>query len=59
MLGSISDATRDVEPEVWRRFLTIVLDGLRARPEAATPMPVAPLTYDEVPRVMSAPKPRR
>src|SRR6476469_791823 len=59
MIGSIMDATHEVRPEVWRRLLTIVIDGLRARPGAATPMPVAPLTYDEVPRVMSAPKPRR
>lgn len=31
MLGSLSDCTRDVDPEVWRRYLGIVTDGLRAR----------------------------
>ena len=31
MLGALSECTRDVEPEVWRRFLGIVTDGLRAR----------------------------
>ena len=58
MIGSIMDATQEVRPEIWRRLLTIVIDGLRARPGGATPMPVAPLTYDEVPRVMSGPRTR-
>ncbi|MEP6953853.1 MAG: helix-turn-helix domain-containing protein [Solirubrobacteraceae bacterium] len=59
MIGSIMDATREVRPDVWRRLLTIVIDGLRAQPDVATPMPVAPLAIDEVPRVMGAPKSRR
>jgi AcrR family transcriptional regulator len=29
MLGALSECTRDVDPEVWRRFLGIVTDGLR------------------------------
>ena len=29
MLGSLSECTRDVDPEVWRRFLGILTDGLR------------------------------
>jgi AcrR family transcriptional regulator len=29
MLGSLSECTRDVDPEVWRRFLGIITDGLR------------------------------
>lgn len=39
MLGTALDFSRDVEPELWRRYLTIVLDGLRARRDDATPLP--------------------
>jgi AcrR family transcriptional regulator len=31
MLGAISECTRDVDPEIWRRYLGIVTDGLRTR----------------------------
>ena len=41
MLGAVMDRTREVEPELWRRYLGLVLDGLR--PEAATPLAVGPL----------------
>jgi AcrR family transcriptional regulator len=58
MIGSIMDATHHVRPDVWRRLLTIVIDGLRAEPGAATPMPVDPLGVDEVPKVMGGPRPR-
>jgi AcrR family transcriptional regulator len=33
-LGAIVDFTEKVVPETWRRFLDIVLDGLRAHPGA-------------------------
>ena len=58
MIGSIMDATHDVRPDVWRRLLTIVIDGLRAQPGDATPMPVGPLALDEVQRVMGGPRRR-
>jgi AcrR family transcriptional regulator len=32
MLGSFIERTRDTSPDLWRRYLEIVLDGLRARP---------------------------
>lgn len=60
MIGAIMDATREVRPDVWRRLLTLVIDGLRAQPDVATPMPVGPLELDETQRVMGAPRtPRR
>ncbi|MEV0712275.1 TetR/AcrR family transcriptional regulator [Nocardia aurea] len=46
----IVEATSDVAPEVWRRHLALVLDGLRA--PAAHPLPVAPLTEDELMRAL-------
>jgi hypothetical protein len=44
MLGSVIDAARDLEPELWRRYLAIVLRGLRAEPTTAQPLPVGPLS---------------
>jgi hypothetical protein len=41
-VASTMDATRDVAPDAWRRYLALLLDGLR--PEAAHPLPVPPLT---------------
>jgi AcrR family transcriptional regulator len=40
--GRVIDATADVAPDLWRRFLGLMLDGLRA--EAASPLPHPPLT---------------
>jgi AcrR family transcriptional regulator len=34
----------------WRRSLALILDGLR--PGAATPLPVPPITYEEIERAM-------
>ena len=43
MLASLADYTREVEPELWRRFLAIVLDGLRARRSRPSPLPAEPI----------------
>ena len=43
MLNSIADFSRDVEPELYKRYLAIVLDGLRRRPDAE-PLPVEALS---------------
>lgn len=40
--GRVLEATHDVAPDLWRRFLGLLLDGLRA--DAATPLPRGPLT---------------
>jgi hypothetical protein len=37
MLGAVMDRTRDVTPELWRRYLGLILDGLR--PDAASALP--------------------
>jgi AcrR family transcriptional regulator len=52
MLGSVIDAARDVEPELWRRYLAIVLRGLRAEPTPAQPLPVGPLSEEKFEDVM-------
>ncbi len=56
MLGSIIDRTRKVEPELWRRYLGLVLDGLR--PGAATPLPLPALDVSSLDAVMRTPSRR-
>lgn len=46
MVSSVIQHTRPVSSTVWRRYLTIVLDGLRVRP-GLTDLPVVALTTDE------------
>jgi AcrR family transcriptional regulator len=59
MLSSLIDASRDVEPELWRRYLGIVLRGCSAAPDDASPLPSPPLEPDQVDLVMAAHKPVR
>jgi AcrR family transcriptional regulator len=54
MLGALADATRDVEPELWRRFLAIILDGLRTRRGAPSPLAPGPLDDPSLDRAMAA-----
>jgi AcrR family transcriptional regulator len=46
--GRVIERTEGVAPDQWRRFLALVLDGLRA--SAATPLPVAPMTPAQLDR---------
>jgi AcrR family transcriptional regulator len=48
-VGRVIEETKAVAPELWRRHLGFLLDGLRA--EAATPMPHPPLTRAQLNRV--------
>jgi AcrR family transcriptional regulator len=50
MLGAVMDRTRDIAPDVWRRYLGLILDGLR--PAAATRLPVGALAAPEIDAVM-------
>src|SRR5437016_7848926 len=45
MLGAVIDSTHTIEPDAWRRYLGIVLDGLRTR--RSTPTALAPGALDE------------
>lgn len=40
--GRVVDATRDVAPEFWQRYLALTIDGLRTR--SASQLPQPPLT---------------
>ncbi len=60
MLTPVLDSARDVQPELWRRYFEIVVQGLRAHPAPPEPLSAPPLDPANVPRVMSAFKlPRR
>ena len=50
----ILEFTASAAPEVWPRYLSIILDGLRARPAGANaPLSPAPLDDDQVDACMS------
>lgn len=46
MLGRLGALTSDTYPDLWRRQLALVLDGLRTSRPAPTPLPAAPLSVD-------------
>jgi AcrR family transcriptional regulator len=45
MLGAVTDHLG--QPELWRRYLVIIIDGLRARPDGSSPLPDVPIAEDE------------
>jgi AcrR family transcriptional regulator len=57
MLGSLSECTRDVEPDVWRRFLGILTDGLRTRRDAPTALACGGLEPEQVQRTLRSWRP--
>jgi AcrR family transcriptional regulator len=60
MLTAVIDASREVKPELWRRYLEIIIQGLRADPGPPAPLGTPALEQDEVAQVLSAFKlPRR
>ena len=46
MVGTVSDHIG--QPGLWRRYLAIVIDGLRAGPGEPSPLPVEPASDDEM-----------
>lgn len=51
-LNAIMGRSRDTHPDLYRRYLHLLLDGLRAEPGNPTPLPVAALTSDQTHAVM-------
>ena len=47
LLTDAAQFASQASPEIWRRYLTIVLDGLRPGREGVTPLPVAALSPEE------------
>ena len=52
MLGSLSECTRKSDPEVWRRFLVILMDGMRTRRDEPTPLGCGALTVEQTQSTM-------
>ncbi|TJZ79392.1 TetR/AcrR family transcriptional regulator [Rhodococcus oryzae] len=48
MLDAVIDFGRPVSPDTWRRYLSLVLDGMRAEGATRDPLPLAPLTDEQV-----------
>ena len=48
MMRSVADYTATTDRQVWRRALGILLDGIRTRRDAPTPLPVEALSYAQV-----------
>jgi AcrR family transcriptional regulator len=51
-LSELATATHDVDPEVWRRILVILLDGLRPDRRRPSPMPTPSLDQHGLTTVM-------
>jgi AcrR family transcriptional regulator len=48
MIGATAEYARKVRPDLWRRYLALMLDALRPARESYTPLPVAELSVDEL-----------
>jgi AcrR family transcriptional regulator len=59
MVGTIIDVSREYEPELWRRFLAIVVQGLRAEPRPPERLPTPPPKPDTVQQMLAAWRPAR
>jgi AcrR family transcriptional regulator len=47
VLTDAAQFAREVRPDLWRRYLTLVFDGLRPDREGVTPLPAAALSPEE------------
>src|SRR3954454_8158092 len=52
MLGAVIDAARDVSPELWRRYLTICLQGLRPATPSPAPLDVPAVTPQQLEQLL-------
>jgi AcrR family transcriptional regulator len=58
VLTEVAQLARQVSPEIWRRYLALVLDGLRPEREGVTPLPVPALRPEELEMAMRQNAPR-
>lgn len=60
MLGTVLDFSRDIAPDLWRRYVALVLDGMRARRDDPSPLPEPALDQPQLDAAMGSWKlPRR
>jgi hypothetical protein len=48
MLGATAEYAREVRPDLWRRYLALILDALRPSRTGFTELPVPELSVDEL-----------
>jgi AcrR family transcriptional regulator len=58
-LSPIMERSRTIEPDLYRRYLTLFLDGIRAGNRVQTPLPTGPLTVDQTHEAMTSGRPGR
>jgi AcrR family transcriptional regulator len=58
MLTEAAQFARQVSPEIWRRYLTLVLDGLRPERDGVSPLPVPAMLPDEFEMIVRQNAPR-
>jgi hypothetical protein len=54
MLASIAEYAATVTPEIWRRYLTMLIDGLRPVRNGVTELPVPAPSISDLARLMTA-----
>ncbi len=59
MLAEVIDIAGAVSPDLWRRYLAIVLDGLSTRRDGPTPLPVPALEHGQLESCMQSWRPAR
>jgi AcrR family transcriptional regulator len=57
-LAAVIDKTRGISPALYRRYLTMFLDGIRANQRPLSELPVQALTVDQTHRVIAPDQPR-
>jgi hypothetical protein len=58
LLTEAAQLARPVSPELWRRYLTLLTDGMRPSRDGVTPLPVPPLAPEEMEKTMREQAPR-
>jgi AcrR family transcriptional regulator len=59
LLAEATQLASTASPQIWQRYLTLILDGLRPRRDDTSPLPVAALLPEEMENSMRQALPRR
>ena len=59
VLAEAAEMTRHANPDLWRRHLVLILDGMRPARTEVTPFTVSPLEPEEMEKAMRQHAPRR
>ena len=58
ILTEAAQLAQAANPDIWRRYLTLILDGMRPQREGVTPLPVAAMLPEEMETSMRQAAPR-